>query len=67
MVTNVARQWGARVVEPIARFLDSLGLTPNAVTVLGFLLTALVALVIARGQFRAGRRTANPHPGHGWH
>jgi CDP-diacylglycerol---glycerol-3-phosphate 3-phosphatidyltransferase len=52
MVTNVARQWGARVVEPVARFLSSLGLTPNSVTVLGFLLTALVAFIIARGQLQ---------------
>jgi len=52
MVTNVARHWAARVIEPIARFLDSLGLTPNSVTVLGFLLTAAVALVVGRGQFR---------------
>jgi CDP-diacylglycerol--glycerol-3-phosphate 3-phosphatidyltransferase len=52
MLTNVARQWGARIVEPTARFLNSLGLTPNVVTVAGFLLTALVALIIAHGQFR---------------
>ena len=52
MVTNVARHWAARVIEPIARFLDSLGLTPNSVTVLGFLLTAAVAVVVGRGQFR---------------
>ncbi len=52
MVTNVARHWAARVIEPIARLLDSLGLTPNSVTVLGFLLTAAVALLVGRGQFR---------------
>jgi CDP-diacylglycerol--glycerol-3-phosphate 3-phosphatidyltransferase len=52
MVTNVARHWAVRVIEPIARFLDSLGLTPNSVTVLGFLLTAAVALIVGHGQFR---------------
>src|SRR5512137_1857062 len=46
------RSWGARFVEPIARFLGNLGLTPNALTVLGFLLTACVALVLATGQMQ---------------
>jgi len=50
MVTNLARNWSGRVVEPIARLLGSLGLTPNAVTVLGCLLTAAVAGVLASGQ-----------------
>jgi CDP-diacylglycerol---glycerol-3-phosphate 3-phosphatidyltransferase len=44
------RSWGARFVEPIARFLGRAGLTPNLLTVLGFLLTACVALVLATGQ-----------------
>jgi CDP-diacylglycerol--glycerol-3-phosphate 3-phosphatidyltransferase len=52
MVTNLARSWAAHIVEPVARFLWRLGLTPNAVTVLGFLLTAVVAVVLARGQQR---------------
>jgi CDP-diacylglycerol---glycerol-3-phosphate 3-phosphatidyltransferase len=46
------RSWGARFVQPIARFLGSLGLTPNALTVLGFLLTVCVALVLATGQLQ---------------
>jgi CDP-diacylglycerol--glycerol-3-phosphate 3-phosphatidyltransferase len=55
MVANLARAWSARFIEPIARFLGSLGLTPNAVTVLGFFLTAAVAGVLASGRlFLAG-------------
>ncbi|MCU0506847.1 MAG: CDP-alcohol phosphatidyltransferase family protein [Anaerolineae bacterium] len=55
MVANLARAWSARIIEPIARFLGSLGLTPNAVTVLGFLLTVAVAGVLATGRlFLAG-------------
>lgn len=50
MVTNLARAWSARFIEPIARFLGSLGLTPNSVTFLGFLLTAAVAGVLATGR-----------------
>ena len=55
MVANLARAWSARFIEPIARFLGSLGLTPNAVTVLGFFLTVAVAGVLATGRlFLAG-------------
>ena len=50
MVANLARTWGARFIEPVARFLGSLGLTPNAVTVLGFVLTVVVAIVLASGR-----------------
>lgn len=52
MVTNLARTWGQRLVQPVAKLLWALGLTPNAVTVLGFLLTAGVAVVVATGQFQ---------------
>jgi len=50
MVTNWARKWGASVIQPIALFLAKLGLTPNTVTVLGFLMTAAVAVVLATGR-----------------
>lgn len=49
MVTNLARSWGAHIVEPVARFFGALGLTPNALTWLGFILTAAVSLVLASG------------------
>jgi CDP-diacylglycerol--glycerol-3-phosphate 3-phosphatidyltransferase len=50
MLTNLARAWGARIIQPIARLLTRLGLTPNTVTVLGFMLSAAVALVLATGR-----------------
>jgi CDP-diacylglycerol--glycerol-3-phosphate 3-phosphatidyltransferase len=50
MVTNWARKWGATVIQPIALFLARLGLTPNTITVLGFLMTAAVAVVLAAGR-----------------
>ncbi len=50
MVTKLARDWGARVVEPIARLLSRLGVTPNMITLLGFLLTLVVAIVLATGR-----------------
>jgi len=49
MLTNLARKWGARVVQPIARFLIRLGATPNLITVLGFILTVGVSVVMAAG------------------
>ena len=52
MVTNWARKWGASVIQPIALFLAKLGLTPNAITVLGFLMTAAVAVVLATGHIQ---------------
>ncbi len=50
MVANLARAWSARFIEPIARFLGSLGMSPNAVTVLGFFLTLAVAGILASGR-----------------
>jgi CDP-diacylglycerol--glycerol-3-phosphate 3-phosphatidyltransferase len=46
------RVWSARVTQPAARFLGNLGLTPNAVTVLGFLMTAGVALLLTTGKMQ---------------
>lgn len=54
MVANLAREWSARLIRPIAQLLGRLGLTANAVTVLGFLLTAAVAVVIATGRTQLG-------------
>ena len=52
MLTNLARKWGARVVQPIARFLIRLGATPNLITELGFILTVGVSVVMAAGYTR---------------
>jgi CDP-diacylglycerol--glycerol-3-phosphate 3-phosphatidyltransferase len=54
MLTNKARAWGAKIVEPIARFLSRLGLTPNGATLLGFAMTVGVAVLLALGQLRLG-------------
>lgn len=49
MLTQWARIWGDRLIQPAARWAHRLGLTPNRITVLGLALTALVALVLASG------------------
>ena len=42
------------VEEPSARALQRLGLTPNAVTILGFLVTCVAAILVAMGHLRIG-------------
>lgn len=54
MLTNLARTWGAKVAQPVARLLSRLGLTPNGATLLGFLMTVAVAVLIALGWIRLG-------------
>jgi CDP-diacylglycerol--glycerol-3-phosphate 3-phosphatidyltransferase len=52
MLTNVARAWGAHLIQPVAHTLSRLGFHPNAVTVLGFLLNVGVAAILATGHLR---------------
>jgi CDP-diacylglycerol--glycerol-3-phosphate 3-phosphatidyltransferase len=52
MLTNVARAWGAHLIQPVAHTLSRLGFHPNAVTVLGFLLNVGVAAILATGRLR---------------
>jgi CDP-diacylglycerol--glycerol-3-phosphate 3-phosphatidyltransferase len=54
MLTNLARAWGSKIVQPVARFLSRLGLTPNGATLLGFAMTVGVALLLALGHLRLG-------------
>jgi CDP-diacylglycerol--glycerol-3-phosphate 3-phosphatidyltransferase len=50
MVTNLARAWSQRFTQPLASLLARAGLTPNAITVLGCLLTGGVAILLATGR-----------------
>ncbi len=52
MLTNLMRRLGRGIVYPIARFVGRTGLSPNAVTVIGFLFAVVVAAVLAQGQVR---------------
>jgi CDP-diacylglycerol--glycerol-3-phosphate 3-phosphatidyltransferase len=51
MISDRLRQWSRFVVEPIARAMHRLGITPNALTVLGFLLNLINAWLLATGHF----------------
>ncbi len=50
-MSEKARKYGAVVLEPIAAFLNRFGITPNMVTVTGFVLTLFVAAAVAEGYF----------------
>ncbi len=54
MLTNLARAWGAKIMQPLARLLNRLGLTPNGATLLGFAMTVGVAVLLALGHLRLG-------------
>lgn len=54
MLTDRARVWTRGIVEPIVDLLVRIGLTPNAVTVIGTLLHLLVAWLLAEGRFVGG-------------
>lgn len=49
MVANLARAWGARIINPVARLLGALGLSPNMLTVSGFVATVGVSVIVAVG------------------
>lgn len=51
MISDQLRKWFRCIVEPIARGLHRLGVTPNALTVMGFLLHFVNAWLLATGRF----------------
>ncbi len=54
MFTEWARKVSRGIVEPLAKFLGHIGLSANALTILGALLSILVGVVIAQGHLRLG-------------
>jgi CDP-diacylglycerol--glycerol-3-phosphate 3-phosphatidyltransferase len=52
MISDHLRRWSRWLVEPIARGLHRLGVTPNALTVFGFLLNIVNAWLLASGRLR---------------
>lgn len=49
MLTDFVRQWSRGVLVPIARVIGWSGVSPNAVTIAGFVLTAADATLLAMG------------------
>ncbi len=54
MLSKYGRGWIAAPLTYIARGLEATGISPNALTVIGFLLTLLVAVILATGNLLAG-------------
>lgn len=54
MLSEVVRKYARVFLEPLARFISRTGLSPNVVTVIGFVLMVGVAIVLARGYFLWG-------------
>lgn len=52
MLTDLMRRWSRGIINPIARFVSWTGISPNGVTLIGFLMTAVVALLLALGHLR---------------
>ncbi|OQY44825.1 MAG: hypothetical protein B6242_11825 [Anaerolineaceae bacterium 4572_78] len=54
MLSQLVRKHSKIILEPIARFISWTGFSPNFITVIGFLLTVGVAIVLASGYFQIG-------------
>jgi phosphatidylglycerophosphate synthase len=53
-LSDWARKWGGKILAPVVMLLARLGFTPNAITVIGFLLNIGIAILLAAGHFRLG-------------
>jgi CDP-diacylglycerol--glycerol-3-phosphate 3-phosphatidyltransferase len=49
MVTDWVRRWSGSILNPIARFVSWTGISPNGITIIGFVLTVVVAFLLAMG------------------
>jgi CDP-diacylglycerol--glycerol-3-phosphate 3-phosphatidyltransferase len=52
MLTDRVRQWSRGIINPIARIVSRTGISPNGITVIGFLLMVGVGLVLSQGYLR---------------
>jgi CDP-diacylglycerol--glycerol-3-phosphate 3-phosphatidyltransferase len=53
-LTDRARLWAQGLIDPVAALLVRLGFTPNALTLMGFLMNGAVAVILSQGQMRWG-------------
>ncbi len=52
MLTDRVRQWSRGIINPVVRLVSRTGISPNGVTVIGFLLMVVVGLVLSQGYLR---------------
>jgi CDP-diacylglycerol--glycerol-3-phosphate 3-phosphatidyltransferase len=53
-LTDLARRWMRWLLEPLARLISRTGISPNLLTVMGFVFTVGVAYVVATGHLQIG-------------
>ena len=49
MLTNRVRQWSRGIINPVARLVGRTGISPNGLTLIGFVLMAIVGIVLSQG------------------
>jgi CDP-diacylglycerol--glycerol-3-phosphate 3-phosphatidyltransferase len=54
MLSDLVRKYSQVFLEPLARFISRTGISPNVITVIGFVLTVGVAVVLAQGHLFLG-------------
>jgi CDP-diacylglycerol--glycerol-3-phosphate 3-phosphatidyltransferase len=54
MLSEVVRKYSRRFLEPLARLISATKVSPNVVTIIGFVLMVGVAIVLARGNLVLG-------------
>jgi CDP-diacylglycerol--glycerol-3-phosphate 3-phosphatidyltransferase len=54
LISNLLRKRAQAILDVLARGLGALGLTPNAVTIIGFLMMCGIGAVLATGNFALG-------------
>lgn len=54
MLTDMVRQWSRGIINPIARFVSWTGLSPDGVTLVGFVLMGVVGFVLSQGYLQLG-------------
>ncbi|GAB4534790.1 MAG: CDP-alcohol phosphatidyltransferase family protein [Anaerolineae bacterium] len=52
MLTDRVRQWSRGIIDPIARFVSWTGISPNGITLIGFLLMVVVGLLLSQGRLQ---------------
>lgn len=49
MLTDLVRQWSRGIINPLARFVSWTGISPDGVTLVGFVLMVFVGLLLSQG------------------
>lgn len=49
MLTDMVRQWSRGIIDPLARFVGRIGVSPDGVTLVGFVLMVGVGLLLSQG------------------